>query len=333
MAEIETLDDWNARMACCCQMPYCPQPSLQIRSVALDEMRLCGVLPTTPPGFGHPPDAVRWKHYQTLTQTTEIAHTENGNSESWSRNRVYTHSFNKLSEACDFGIETVITGDTAPGCPYTPVTIRSQDGVSFTETSTVGAVDGDPSHSWREANTWIYSNPIPDNLKYLRDQASYLFGKRKGFEGSNSSDWPSLAIEQEIQGKPVVIRWVKSELWWEVVADYEGSWFKVTWDILMEPVGWSDTIDDPSATPPSPLPPDWQHPQIPKPGRPSRTFIEKDRTVTWNGSGQIIGDKIVIEAPSTPGEIRFVNVRFECYRGPYGTKPQVSGEAIDESEL
>jgi hypothetical protein len=36
-----------------------------------------------------------------------------------------------------------------------------------------------------------------------------------------------------------------------------------------------------------------------------------------------------IDPPEEPGEVRVVNIRFECYQGPYGNKPQITGEAYD----
>lgn len=126
----------------------------------------------------------------------------------------------------------------------------------------------------------------------------------------------------------------RSRFQFVIPSNHLGTWFKVSWDWLNEPEGWNATIPDPAHTGPG------TPPQIPKPGRPKRT-LETGGTWTWAGPGSQsdpTGNSwkspwIEIPVPAFKGRRKRVNLRFECYRGPYGTKPQVSGEAIDESEL
>lgn len=37
----------------------------------------------------------------------------------------------------------------------------------------------------------------------------------------------------------------------------------------------------------------------------------------------------LVDPPDISGQRRVVNLRFECYRSPYGNKPQVYGEAVE----
>ena len=126
---------------------------------------------------------------------------------------------------------------------------------------------------------------------------------------------------------------------WKIPHTWTGSYFKITWDVLTEPDGWDATIDDPDYVPPDPLPdPPPPIPQVPKPGRPSRSYV-RDLTVEWIGPGT--GDEDDpswftpwndLNPPPEPGTRRIVNIRFECYHSPYGTKPQLTGEGVDLTE-
>lgn len=105
----------------------------------------------------------------------------------------------------------------------------------------------------------------------------------------------------------------KTRYRWVVPDTWTGSYFKVTWDILEEPVGWDDetpTVD--------------------------RSFFLTDQTWEWTGPGDPEDADswksgwYEIAPPEDPGERRVVNIRFECYRCPlFGNKPQVTGEAVE----
>jgi hypothetical protein len=78
---------------------------------------------------------------------------------------------------------------------------------------------------------------------------------------------------------------------------FTGTYFKIGWNVVEEPDGWNDTIDDPDYVPPEEEPEDGfpPVPQIPKPGRPSRSFIpfpdaeegedENEWLWEWTGPG------------------------------------------------
>lgn len=119
-------------------------------------------------------------------------------------------------------------------------------------------------------------------------------------------DWRKFPPNFVAQLKAARFRWV-------VPDTFEGSYFKVTWDILEEPDGW----DDPSPTV-------------------FRSFVATDQTWEWTGPGDPEDPDswksgwYEIDPPSVPGTRRVVNIRFECYRSThFGNKPQVTGEAVE----
>lgn len=135
---------------------------------------------------------------------------------------------------------------------------------------------------------------------------------------------------------------------------FTGSYFKITWDIMSEPEGWDRTINDPEATPPDPLPEGvtleewWADHQVPDPDAPDRVFIQENQTWQWTGPGTPsnpatwLSPWFEIPVPLTPGVFRRVNTRYECYRSPYGQKPEyltpretpdVAFEEITEDEF
>jgi hypothetical protein len=135
-----------------------------------------------------------------------------------------------------------------------------------------------------------------------------------------------------------------ADAWWadnQIPKPYQGTYFKVTWDVLTEPDGWDDTINDPNETLPDPLPEGydtadewWADHQVPKPGRPTRTYLQ-DLTWEWTGPADPLNPEswkspeYVLKRPPEAGNRRVVNIRYECYRSPYGNKPEVTGEGVD----
>jgi len=101
---------------------------------------------------------------------------------------------------------------------------------------------------------------------------------------------------------------------WKIPTDFTGSHFKITWDEVFFPPGYDP--ENPNGPQPSP--------------------VNRDLTATWTGPGnpQVAtsweaSSWRALNPLAQPGEIRLVNIRFECYRTPYGNKPQVTGEAVD----
>lgn len=128
---------------------------------------------------------------------------------------------------------------------------------------------------------------------------------------------------------------------WVIPDTFAGSYFKITWDVLEEPDGWNATINDPGETLPDPLPEGydtaeawWAEHQVPDPAAPDRSFVSEDNTWEWTGPGDPEDEDswksgwYSIDPPSVPGTRRVVNIRFECYRSDYGSKPEITGEGV-----
>jgi len=98
----------------------------------------------------------------------------------------------------------------------------------------------------------------------------------------------------------VRFRWVIPDTW-------EGSYFKITWDVLTTPT-------DPEA---------------------EKSFVQ-DLTWVWSGPGDPEDEDswkspwYEITPPGDPGTKEVVNIRFECYKSTkFGNLPQVTGKSED----
>lgn len=103
---------------------------------------------------------------------------------------------------------------------------------------------------------------------------------------------------------------------WVIPDTFAGSYFKRTWDIVEEPDGWN-------AEPPTA----------------ARTFFARNQSWVWDGPGDPAAPETwksawyALDPPTSRGTRRVVNIRDECYRGPFGTRPQVTGEIITDDDL
>lgn len=104
----------------------------------------------------------------------------------------------------------------------------------------------------------------------------------------------------------------KSRFRWKIPNEHLGTYFKITWNILNEPTGWNTT---------SPVRSYYHEPEEPE-----------DFTYEWTGAAGGGTDRhsgwYEIPVPDFIGQRRVVNIRYECYRSKFGTKPQVTGEAV-----
>lgn len=123
-----------------------------------------------------------------------------------------------------------------------------------------------------------------------------------------------------------------------LIVPFTGTVYQITYDILDTPEGWNATIDDPDYEPPAEEPEGgWPPiPQIPKPGRPSRSFVLEDQTLEWTGPGSgeqsdpsWLTEAITLDPPADKVVRSVVNIRFICQPdSPWGTLPQVTGAAV-----
>ncbi len=90
---------------------------------------------------------------------------------------------------------------------------------------------------------------------------------------------------------------------WTVPAEHEGTYFKIEWDEIFFPADYDP--DDPESPQPTLEPKSWE-------------WTGGDRESPWS---------LPISPPEGElGRMELANVRWICYRSPYGTKPTYSDE-------
>jgi hypothetical protein len=106
----------------------------------------------------------------------------------------------------------------------------------------------------------------------------------------------------------------KARFRFTIPNDFKGSYFKITWDEVFFPLGYT------------PVNAEQYPPEV----------MRQDVTLEWEGPGNPeqesswrIGDWNPLPAPDRPGETRIVNVRFVCHRSKFGVKPQTMGDSYD----
>lgn len=218
-------------------------------------------------------------------------------------------------------------------------------------------------------NDWTFTGPGTfdretiivdgDHTTTIRDTVVFSGDANDILEGLNFDDHTNGSTPSAVLSESNEIR--KARIRFKVNPEHRGTWFEFVFDILEEPDGWNATIDDTEVTPPDPLPEGWEHPQIPDPDAPERTYYENDVTIIWEQDPstflQVDDPDITppdplppgwvhpqvpdpesdlwftswheIPPPSVPGIRRVVNVRYRCYRGPYGSLPQLLGDQVD----
>ena len=103
-----------------------------------------------------------------------------------------------------------------------------------------------------------------------------------------------------------------------LTVPFPGTYFKLTYDILTTPTGWSDA---------------------PEYTGPDRSYLA-DQTMEWTGPGTGLVDDpswvigtVILEPPGEAGTREIVNLRFTCRdEGMFANIPQVTGTAADISE-
>jgi len=121
-------------------------------------------------------------------------------------------------------------------------------------------------------------------------------------------DWPACA-DSATQEVPVWCYTDKTRFRFRVPNTHAGTWFLATWDLVFFPA-------------------DGSTPEV----------VAADQTDEWTGPGtgdqddpswEFPGGWHEIPLPTEEGETRVVNLRYACYRGPYGYRPQTTGEGYD----
>lgn len=362
---IETTEDWNATLACCCAMPEPPAPTMLCESISLDYS--CAFQMPSHPAVTAPD---LYKRFLTRVMTFSSLFTQTG--ESWPGYQTDYEDLESWSVTCRIdvtpaGCSTVLVSSVRDdftrnveeyppaiadnrrdknssasegvACSGTEVYVDKLDHANDSSEPWVGCVGCDSEFS----GTLIYNSFTRAGLAFTYH---YVFTDDPEIPNPTSrTDDQSLTFSNEVTAATVTaalaplafpadqngtsctaLMWTaadnitvlggrKSRYRWRVPSTHLGSYYKVTWDVLYEPVGWDATIPDPeytgSGTPP----------QIPKPGRPLR-YSRKDLTVEWEGPGSgaqsdpswLAGDWQTLEVPDEPGVRKVINVRFEHLR-------------------
>lgn len=192
------------------------------------------------------------------------------------------------------------------------------DGISMD--SLKGLVETDlAGEEWPEVGTGHSACQSSYSMSWPKIESLYV-GDPEAWPACDSLDFPdSLGVAASATLQKFRFRW-------EIPDTFTGSYFKITWDVLEEPDGWDATIPDPENP---------GGPPIPDPAAPQRSFASVDNTWTWAGPGSPENADswksgwYEIAPPTVPGVRKIVNIRFECYRGPYGTRPQITGTAVE----
>ena len=343
---IETLADWNAALTCCCDMPSCPVPVKTCRSRSVTA---CGWLA----GAGDPFETETFNYVSTTGEPTdEFA-------------IVYT-KVRVTAEASDrYGFGT----EPGYGADYYDQTQETYYSILWSKSvSEAGAcVLNDPTGSWSASNNYTlsYEGTVAEDydlqIAYNSSASGTVeiggyygwFWNGGGTEYSTyavSGPGPTYATGRtasslagyyeetdplpywtgavwtspRVNGTLVIsyedpfdfiippdAAWTgmscasSRDLWvaresgfrWDITG-HTGEWFKITWDVVFFP-----DVGDPVS-------------------------VLTDETWEWTG-GDMLSDWYEIPVPTTPGESRVVNIRYSCYRSPYGTPVETTGEGVD----
>ena len=277
--KIEILDDWNTVLGgCdCCEMPECPLPSKECESIS--DSLSCGY--TLANHDENTPEEEALLYTQVLDELVTHGSEEEGGPSTIST--LYTKSL--VDGSC-------VVGSSGSLPSWLPGVIYS-DGYTKSGTTYTKYYEETP-YSYAQTRTITYSAPAEFGELEFADQV-------KGAE---------CIAEYEKILNPYGFR-RKTRFKWVVPDTWEGSYFKISWDIAFFPEGY-DAED---------------------PGSPQPELVNSG-TWEWTGPGNPEDEDswksgwYEIDPPEEPGETRIVNVRYECYRSTrLGIKPQITGEA------
>jgi hypothetical protein len=164
----------------------------------------------------------------------------------------------------------------------------------------------------------LYDNPLTYE-GWIELVSGLLEDEMQDFDtcksGSACSSALNVSPKPASTGGGISMTAIKSRFRWVIPQNFEGSYFKIGWDVLEEPDGWDS--GDPDA--------------------PSRFYSAANQAWVWAGPGDPEDPDswkspwFEIAAPSVPGTRRVVNIPYECYRSTkFGTRPQVTGEGVDD---
>lgn len=368
MAEIETLDDWNARMSCCCQMPACPVPEQLCESVTVSaglfsaffdadgkpwSKKIASSNGSISESFTNDQYNPGFIYIFSITGPEYVTATDNVTD-----TRTETEEYLPVVQISKCGVTTPAvytkklegehnqtTSNISGYCNSTGgggfdfithqvsnslIQIREENGewARYITSTTMDYIVNDtpwefgpnvttnsgPDYEGLVSPTYSYENPVAMDavtkaLKAAIGGTSFEKCPVNNQTLCAASHEETESIIENVGTLILRASSTKVRYRWKIPSSHLGTYFKITWDLLDE----DNTSEIPKKT------------------------LKTGGTWTWQGPGKKDdpnGDSwksqwFEIPAPSFKGQSRVVNVRFECYHGPYGSKPQVSGEAYD----
>jgi hypothetical protein len=294
---IETLDDWNAIIGqCCCEMPSCPAPTqvCEDRSVLWEA---CG-----------------W-NYQNFQAANGQAEADGWDFEDdvpcpdrariWNTVTRTVTSTNPEDETVVFTVSIIPGTDCdLSGIPNNNTSSGDSGAGSLIEVDTYsgGVFSGSLSADGFDYGlTLVFSDQLlPDIPSLLTDLEGEAWDEEGGCIAAFVATY---ALCDDVESDQVIEAEItQSRFKWVIPDTWTGSYFKITWDVVFFPADES--------TP---------------------TILLTDQTWEWTGPGPTWDSGwYTLDPPEEPGEVRVVNVRYECYRSTaFGGKPQVTGEAYE----
>jgi hypothetical protein len=351
--DIETLDDWNAILgACCCAMPECPVPTKECESITIDA--LCGFSFPACEGIS---EQDRCRRFSTRTDSyvrNDLIVDEPSNTERWDvTSNTSAMTIRKMDVGCNeynhSGTRSHSEVRVVEDNIYNEETDEYEWQHIYTLTySNLSSYDLETACSGTYSQSVDYVNepdpepivdeedpsPICEYLDYDESlitcewtRALLVFTKVEDVTGTSGTGEITKTVTysdevipvDELDGKEFGVDTngescisihgcataTKSRFRWVIPDTHAGTYFKITWDVVFFP-----TTGDPVA-------------------------VSTDNTWEWTGPGDPEDEDTwksgwyEIPVPEEPGENRGVNIRFECYAGPYGHLPQITGEAVE----
>lgn len=156
---------------------------------------------------------------------------------------------------------------------------------------------------------WTYSISLsePVDVSAMQIEANLRFGRMTCYPGAACVAMREIEFTEcgdpleEVEDSPV--NWVETRVRyrWVVPEEHAGSYFKIEWDEIFFPAGWDS--GEPGAPLPEVTPKSWE-------------WSGGDRESAWSMETAV--------PEGERGSVEVCNVRWICYRSPFGSKPQYS---------
>lgn len=302
---IETLGDWNTRLGYCgcCTMPECPTPEVVCESKSASR-QACGE--SAPASYADLDTEcpILLQYFHNFEDVQTFTFTSPSGTDTETRTIVYTRDADGFCTWTDDTVhDPIFSGSLGV---FISSTVSWSGGVYHrNEVWTNGTYDRLTTYFSPETESSLTAvvRSVLDSMDWTADGSCYSekVYQNRATGACAGSDPASL---------PYLVSLTDARFRFRIPSTHTGTYFKIEADQVFYPDGW----DTEGGTPPS---------------------IVSEHTVEWTGPGTGDADDpswltpwIDIAAPSSPGTVEIRNIAFTCYHGPYGTKPQYTGETF-----